>query len=448
MKNETKYDGVLLAGTHRNVKRLIDGKNKAFLPINGVPMVVITAQQMLDCPKLNRVVVVGPRKELESVMAPLLEEHPRLKIIQQRSRMLENVWNGFLATFSDGNHLPMNKEIDALLLGGHFPIKKQYQLYIIKSIYAAVAREMDQTGTHTLSKKTVLLLMERRIDEFRKRFERVNWFTGKITVNTILAEGHVLSESSNGICFQNEEQYTHFLEWDRRLNKEIFLTGCDLPLLVPEAITDFVSCCERYKDDFFFSVATENVLKPYYRGVHGSPGIKRPYVWLREAKIRAANLILVKPNRIGNKELIQESFGIRKMTEWRNMLAMIWKLLRLKHGYQTTRLALALCVISIFRRWGLVRAAEWMRNRTRWEELELSFCRIFKTRFKLIDIPYGGVSLDVDCLEDYDKITKNITYWKDIQEQFTTEFNDRKSHSSMNMTGMIKSDGNPDRPVD
>ncbi|MBN1355065.1 NTP transferase domain-containing protein [bacterium] len=418
-----RYDGVLLAGTHRNPRRLIHNQNKAFLTIQGEPMVLMVTREMLKCPKLDRVVVVGPRQQLESILESLLIEYPQLKIIQQRSRMLENVWNGFLATFPDGNPLPVNRVIDTLLLGGHFPIKKRVHLYIMKSIFAAVARRMTADKTDSLPPETVIAEMKHRIDEFRKRFERVEWFTRKITINTILAEGHVLSESDSGIRFQNPEQHKYFLEWEERLNKKIFLTACDIPLMEQNAIADFIDRCDKHDDDFFFSVATEEVLKHFYTGRDGSRGIERPYIWLREARIRAANLILVRPNRIGNKELIQESFGLRKMTNWRNMLQMIWKLVRQKYRYQTLRVALSLCAIHVLKKRGFIRPAVWFQKRTRKEQLELSFSRIFRTRFKLIATPFGGISLDVDNQTDYTLLEANYSYWKSIQNEQAVRFN-------------------------
>ena len=131
-----KIDAVILAGTHRNKKRLILGRNKAFLEIQGKTLVAGVAEACLQCSCLGKVVVVGPKNALESSLRKLSDDYPgKLLIVQQRSRMLENVWNGFLATFDDGNNLPVNRRIESMLLGGLYPIKRRVHLNISFAVY-------------------------------------------------------------------------------------------------------------------------------------------------------------------------------------------------------------------------------------------------------------------------------------------------------------------------
>ena len=424
MMTTLKYDAVLLAGTHRNQHRLINGVNKAFLNFNDKSMVQHTVSQLLECPRLNRVIVVGPREKLERELEYLKVSDAgfeRLTIIQQRSRLLENVWIGFLATFPDGNHLPVNHQIDKLLLGGHLPIRKKFHLYIIKSVYAAIAGMMRREDVDEYSVNRIKNIIEGSFNDFRQRFERAEWFMGRINFDLLVADGHILKVTDDMISFQNKAKFEYFSEWEKRQNKKIFVTASDLPLLTPIAVTDFITRCEEFDDDFFFSVSREEDLKPYYRGVDNTPGIIRPYINLREARVRAANLILVKPNKIGNKEVIQESFGIRKMTEWGNIIKMMWKLIRQKHRYQTIRLAVLLQLIAVLNRNGHQRIGDWFRHRTRGRLLEIAFSHLLMTRLKMIITPYGGVSLDVDTVEDYELIKKNWRYWKEIQEKYVSE---------------------------
>ncbi|MBN1552538.1 NTP transferase domain-containing protein, partial [bacterium] len=345
--NSNKIDTVLLAGTHRNPKRLIQNTNKAFLTIDGKPLIAYVLRTLLETEQIGKIIAVGPREELEETLKPFMTEKGKIIIIQQRSRMLENVWAGFLTTFKDGNPLPVNRAIDTLLLAGQLPIKKQSHLYIIKSLYATVAKAMDDNQQETLSKNTIIQLIEKRFNEFRNRHERMEWFMGRVTIETLLAERHVLDNSDQGISFQKAAFRDYFLEWEHRFQKQIFVVPADVPLIVPQAIMHFIDACSNYDSDFMFAVARESVLKAFYNGSGNLPGIARPYMLLREAKIRAANLVLVKPNRIGNKELIQESFGVRKMTEWRNVMQAIWKLVKQKNRYQTLRLAILLQLASV-----------------------------------------------------------------------------------------------------
>ncbi|MBN1878570.1 NTP transferase domain-containing protein [bacterium] len=423
---DEKVDAVILAGSHRNPKRLIKGQNKAFLQLMGKPLIAYVTTACLESDRLNRIVVVGPRNALESALHLLLAQYPnRLMIVQQRSRILENVWNGFLATFPDGNNLPVNRRIETLLLGGHFPIKKKAHLNIIVSVYSAVAGQMIRHQRSALEKGSVVAAMERRFDEFRHRFERQEWFMGKMGVETLLTDGHILQETPSGIRFREQFLFDYFAEWERRFKKPIFITGSDVPLISGPAIADFLNRCERLSGDFIVSTASLEMLRFFYYGKNKKPGILRPYLSLREAHIRACNMLLVRPNRVGNKELIQESFGIRKMTEWRNIIALFGKLLRLSSRFQTLRMGLLLHLVAMLRRYGYVSAGDRIRRHLRTTEFEELLSRLFMTNLKLVESPYSGVSLDVDTEADFEKLSENFDYWKTVQDELVEKVGDR-----------------------
>ncbi len=416
-----KIDVVVLAGSHKSPKRLIQGENKAFLDFNGKPMIRRVVESFLNCPEINRIVVVGPREKLEDVFKDLRGKNSRLKIIPQRARMLENVWTGFLATFSDGNNLPMNREFETLLLGGHLPIKKKMHLEMFYSVYAAVAAQMEMEQRDTLPRASVVAAMERRFDQYRHRFERREWFMGKIGIDTILKSGHVLKETETGIHFSRETLYKFFLEWNRRYNAPIMVATSDIPFITPDAISDFIRRCSPMTEEFYYCVASSDVLDRFKTAEDGGPGIDRPYMPLREARVRASNIIIVKPNRVGNKELIQEGFGIRKMTKWRNVIAMIGKLLGQKNRYQTLRMAFMTQASAVCLRNGCPRIAEWIRSRTRGRQMENIFSHLFRTRFKLVVSPHGLLSLDADNEMDYTVMKENTDFFKKIQTEFLEE---------------------------
>lgn len=418
-----KVDAVILAGTHRSKKRLIFHQNKAFLELKGRPLIAHVAETCLKCPRLGKIVIVGPRNALESSLNTLAETYPgRLIMIQQRSRMLENVWSGFLATFDDGNNLPVNRRIETLLLGGLYPIKRKVHLNISFSVYSAVAGLMSRNNRDILDRKAVIAAMERRFDEFRTRFERHERFMKKMNVETLLTEGHILKETGEGIRFREKMLFEYFIEWEKRFNKKIFITASDVPLITPGAIQDFLDRSEGIQGDFFMSVASDNLLRHFYHDKTGGEGIRRPYLSLREAQIRANNMILVRPNRVGNRELIQESFGIRKMTEWRNVLALFWKLLRLSSRFQTVRMSFLLQTVAVLRRYGCMATAEKLRRYIHTGEFEELLGRIFMTDLRLVESPYAGVSLDIDTDEDYHKLCENFEYWKMVQEELVRQY--------------------------
>ncbi|MCD4653359.1 NTP transferase domain-containing protein [bacterium] len=417
-----KMDCVILAGTHRNPKRLIKNQNKAFLELNGKPLIAYVVEACLKSKRLQRLVVVGPRNELEKALKSISDDHrDRLSIIQQRSRVLENVWNGFLATFPDGNNLPLNKRIDTLLLGGHIPIKKKAHLHIIQSVYAAVAGQMRKLDKYLLHRGAVMAVMERRFDEFRSRYEHQEWFMGKMGVETILADGHILQETPEGVRFRENYFYEFFSDWETRFTKYIFISACDLPLMIPECVDDFIDRCNRFAGDFFISVSSSEILKHFYKDRNGEMTSVRPYLSFREAYVRAANLMIVTPNRVGNKELIQEGFGIRKMTQWRNVFSAVSKVFRLSGRILTVRMVFLLQLAAILNRHGLKTLNDQLRRFIRVSEFEELLSRLFMTHLKLVETPYGGISLDVDDETDYQLLCDNYDYWLKVQESIVQQ---------------------------
>ena len=61
-------DAIVLAGTHRNPKRLISGKNKAFLEIGGRPLVRHVVDALLEASAIAEIFVVGPVEQCFPVL--------------------------------------------------------------------------------------------------------------------------------------------------------------------------------------------------------------------------------------------------------------------------------------------------------------------------------------------------------------------------------------------
>ena len=88
-------DAVVLAGTHRNAKRLISGRNKAFLEVGGRKLVRYVVDALLGANTIGQVFVVGPAEELLEVLAGYSR---RGRVIAQRGKMLTNCWAGIEAS--------------------------------------------------------------------------------------------------------------------------------------------------------------------------------------------------------------------------------------------------------------------------------------------------------------------------------------------------------------
>ena len=88
-------DAVVLAGTHQNPKRLISGRNKAFLKVGGQALIRYVVNALVEAEYIDQIFVVGPAEEL---LEELTGFSPRVRVIAQRGKMLSNCWAGIEAS--------------------------------------------------------------------------------------------------------------------------------------------------------------------------------------------------------------------------------------------------------------------------------------------------------------------------------------------------------------
>ena len=88
-------DAVVLAGTHQNPKRLISGRNKAFLKVGGQALIRYVVNALVDAESIDQIFVVGPAEEMLEELAGF---SPRVRVIAQRGKMLSNCWAGIEAS--------------------------------------------------------------------------------------------------------------------------------------------------------------------------------------------------------------------------------------------------------------------------------------------------------------------------------------------------------------
>ena len=106
-------DAIVLAGTHQNANRLIDGRNKAFLEIDGQILVRFVIDALLKSELVDQIFVVGPARELLQAMPQL---PARVHVIDQRGKMLTNCWAGIEASEDYHAHDPQEQVAERPML--------------------------------------------------------------------------------------------------------------------------------------------------------------------------------------------------------------------------------------------------------------------------------------------------------------------------------------------
>jgi len=136
-------DAVVLAGTHQNSKRLIAGRNKAFLEVGGKILIRYVVDALLGAERIGQVFVVGPAEEL---LEELAGYSGRVHVIAQRGKMLTNCWAGIEA--SEDSHrfdknMPVN-ERPLLIISCDLPLVTAAS---IDDFISRCAR-LDNAGQH------------------------------------------------------------------------------------------------------------------------------------------------------------------------------------------------------------------------------------------------------------------------------------------------------------
>jgi len=88
-------DAVVLAGSPKNERHHVLGRNKAFLEVDGKPLVRRVVDALLRAGSIDRIFVVGPLPELVEALGG---QTNRLRLVEQAGTMLKNAWAGFQAS--------------------------------------------------------------------------------------------------------------------------------------------------------------------------------------------------------------------------------------------------------------------------------------------------------------------------------------------------------------
>jgi hypothetical protein len=129
-----EYDAVLLAGD-RGASRTVCGKNKSFLPINGIPLFIHVLRALEQSVLIRRICIVGPYAPLEQALDAYREPPAQgkpLMLCEQGDSLFHNVWNGFLkiapAARSAVAPSPDLHEMAVLYISGDVPLVTPFEI--------------------------------------------------------------------------------------------------------------------------------------------------------------------------------------------------------------------------------------------------------------------------------------------------------------------------------
>ncbi len=195
----------------------------------------------------------------------------------------------------------------------------------------------------------------------------------------------------------------------------VLVIPSDVPLVVPEEISDFLRLASRIDADYVLGLSPESALLPY--APHdGEPGIHMASFNVREGRFRQNNLHLVRPLKMGNRHYIQDMYENRYQKEVGSMIQLGWRILRKEFRHLWVLFFYALMHgAAVMDRRGYRGIADRIRGWIPLGRIERGISGLLRTRFRTVSTALGGAALDVDNDADFEVVDKMLFRWKERQ---------------------------------
>ncbi|MBN1571618.1 MAG: nucleotidyltransferase family protein [Deltaproteobacteria bacterium] len=227
------------------------------------------------------------------------------------------------------------------------------------------------------------------------------------------------------------EGYKEGVDPDTYLNtpeeeKAVLALSGDIPLLTSYEIDEFFENAEIDRFDYIAGITPDHFLMPYYPKKN-KPGIRHSYFHAREIKWRHNNLHLGRLFKVRNKIYIQKMYEYRHQREWKDIIKLIFTILRTEKGtykafYQFA--VLQACMFLTNRRFGWL--SDFIRKFVTLSSIENTVGLLLGVSAKTSITYYGGAALDIDSDEELETIKTNLDEWMAYQKEL---FNSKKGES-------------------
>jgi len=201
----------------------------------------------------------------------------------------------------------------------------------------------------------------------------------------------------------------------------ILVVPADIPLVIPEEISQFLHEATRRGGDYVVGLSPDVAMAPFAPR-DGEPGIEMACFNIAEGRFRQNNLHFVRPLRMGNRHYIQDMYENRYQKEIGSMLRLGWRIVvREFRNLWVLFYYLALHVASVLDRRGYSALAARLRSHVPLETVERGVGALLQTRFQLAMTGYGGAAMDVDNAEDLEAADKMLPRWRDMQRRMSRQ---------------------------
>lgn len=192
----------------------------------------------------------------------------------------------------------------------------------------------------------------------------------------------------------------------------ILVVPADIPLVIPEEISQFVNRAAESGGDYVVGLSPESALAPF-APTDASPGVSMAYFNLREGRFRQNNLHWVRPLRMGNRHYVDEMYENRYQKELGSQIALAWRVLRKEwRNLWVLGCYFLIHVAGVLHRRGHVELSDRVRALVPLSAIERAASALLRTRFRTVTTELGGAAIDVDNEVDLETVEKMLERWK------------------------------------
>lgn len=191
----------------------------------------------------------------------------------------------------------------------------------------------------------------------------------------------------------------------------VLVSPCDIPLLVPEEVDEFLMRSNMHEYDYSIGVTSRDVLVNYHPQ-NGKSGIKMIYFHVKEDLMRHNNLHIGKPLNFAHLDYIEKMYEWRYQTRMANVVRMIFSLLfsgwRLAKGL---RMFITMQLSLYYDRHGHPRLSDRIRSWASFNQLAEQIGHAIGARVQIVYTHLGGAALDVDNEKDLAVVEERYDEW-------------------------------------
>src|SRR5262249_25583543 len=195
----------------------------------------------------------------------------------------------------------------------------------------------------------------------------------------------------------------------------VLVVPADIPLVIPEEISQFVSRAVASGGDYVVGLSPESALERF-APTDASPGVAMAYFNLREGRFRQNNLHWVRPLRMGNRSYVDEMYENRYQKELGSQIALAWRVLRKEwRNLWVLGCYFMIHIAGVLHRRGYVALADRVRALVPLAAVDGAASALPKPRFRPAVTELGGAAIDVDNEVDLETVEKMLEPWKALQ---------------------------------